>query len=114
MGLPTSIDLATNKLIATTLSGIAEFENARRKERQKQGIEAAKKLGKYTGRKTVITKKLIAEVKDLKEQKQLSVTKIARLTGVGRNTIYKILKEELGYIPANKLIKNWNEEEERK
>jgi DNA invertase Pin-like site-specific DNA recombinase len=92
LDLPTSIDLATNKLIATTLSGIAEFENARCKERQKQGIEPAQKLGKYTGRKTVLTKKLIAEVKDLKEQKQLSVTKIARLTGVGRNTIYKILK----------------------
>lgn len=41
LDLPTSVDLATNKLIATTLSGIAEFENNRRKERQKQGIRAA-------------------------------------------------------------------------
>jgi len=31
-----------------------------------QGIYAAKKAGKYRGRKTVITKKLIAEVKYLK------------------------------------------------
>lgn len=38
LDLPTSVDLATNKLIATNLSGIAEFENNRRKERQKQGI----------------------------------------------------------------------------
>ena len=110
LDLPNSTDLATNKLIAHTLSAIAEFENNRRKERQKQGILAAQKLGKYKGRKTVITKQLIAEVKDLKERKQLSVTKIARLTGKGRNTIYKILKEELGYIPSNKLIKNWKEE----
>jgi DNA invertase Pin-like site-specific DNA recombinase len=110
LDLPNSTDLATNKLIATTLSGIAEFENNRRKERQNQGIRAAQKLGKYKGRKTVITKKLIAEVKDLKERKQLSVTKIARLTGRGRTTIYKIFKEELGYIPSNKLLKNWNEE----
>jgi len=29
LDLPTSVDLATNKLIATTLSGIAEFENNR-------------------------------------------------------------------------------------
>ena len=114
MDLPTSIDLATNKLIATTLSGIAEFENARRKERQKQGIEAAKKLGKYTGRKSLITPKLISKVKDLKETRNFSVTEIARLIGVSRPTIYKLLKEELGYIPANKLIKNWNEEEEEK
>jgi len=46
LDLPTSIDLATNKLIATTLSGIAEFENTRRKDRQKQGIQAAKEQGK--------------------------------------------------------------------
>ena len=38
LDLPTSVDLATNKLIATTLSGIVEFENNRRKERQKQEI----------------------------------------------------------------------------
>ena len=38
LDLLTSIDLVTNKLIATTLSGIAEFENNRRKERQRQGI----------------------------------------------------------------------------
>ena len=30
--LTNSINLATNKLIATTLSGIAEFENIRRKD----------------------------------------------------------------------------------
>ena len=50
----TSIDLATNKLIATTLSRIAEFENNRRKERQKQGIRAAQQQGKHTERKTII------------------------------------------------------------
>jgi DNA invertase Pin-like site-specific DNA recombinase len=109
LDLPTSTDLATNKLIATILSAIVEFENNRRSERQKQGIRAAQTLGKYNGRKTMITKQLIAEVKDLKGREQLSVTKIARLTGKRRNTIYKILKAELGYIPSNKLIKNWKE-----
>jgi len=67
LDLPNSIDLATNKLIATTLSGIAEFENTRRKDRQKQGIRAVQNQGKYKGRKTVINKTLIAKVKDLKE-----------------------------------------------
>ena len=105
LDLPYSNDMAVNKLIATNLAAIATFENERRKERQRQGILAAKKEGKYKGRKTVITKKLIAEVKDLKENKGLSVTKIARLTGKGRTTIYKILKNELGYVPYNKLVK---------
>jgi DNA invertase Pin-like site-specific DNA recombinase len=104
LDLPTSVDLATNKLIATTLSGIAEFENNRRKERQKQGIRVAQKEGKYQGRKSLINQTLINKVKDLKENKKLSVTEIARLIGISRPTIYKVLKEELGYI-SNRLVK---------
>ena len=111
LDLPNSLDLATNRLIATTLSGIAEFENNRRKERQKQGIHAAKQAGKYKGRKTVINKALIAKVKDLKENRKLSVTEIAKLTGKSRTTVYKILKQELGYVPYNKLVKSVNQEE---
>ena len=106
LDLPYSSDMATNKLIATNLAAIATFENERRKERQKQGIQAAKKNGKYLGRKTVVTKKLIAEVQDLKENKKLSITQIAKVTGKGRNTIYKILKEKLNYIPYNRLVKH--------
>ena len=105
LDLPYSNDMAVNKLISTNLAAIATFENDRRKERQRQGIQAAKKNGKYLGRKTVITKKLIAQVQDLKENKKLSVTEIAKITGRGRNTIYKVLKQELGYI-SNRLVKN--------
>ena len=97
--------MAVNKLIATNLAAIATFENERRKERQRQGIQAAKKAGKYPGRKTVITKKLIAEVQDLKETKNLSITQIAKITGRGRTTIYKVLKEKLNYVPYNRLVK---------
>jgi predicted DNA-binding transcriptional regulator AlpA len=53
---------------------------------------------------------LIAEVQDLKENKKLSITQIAKITGRGRNTIYKILKEELNYIPYNRLVKNKSEQ----
>ena len=104
LDLPTSVDLATNKLMATTLSAMAEFENNRRKERQKQGIRAAQKKGKYQGRKTVINKTLIQKVKHLKESKNLSVTDISKLTGVSCPTIYKVLKEHLGYL-SNRLVK---------
>jgi DNA invertase Pin-like site-specific DNA recombinase len=64
-------------------------------------IVAAKKADKYVRRKTVITKKLIARVQDLKETKNLSITQIAKITGIIINTIYKILKEKLNYIPYN-------------
>lgn len=106
LDLPYASDMAVNKLIATNLTAIATFENERRKERQRQGIAAAKKAGKYLGRKTVITKKLIAQVQDLKENKNLSITEIAKISCKGRNTIYKVLKEKLNYIPYNRLVKN--------
>ena len=111
LDLPYSNDMAVNKLIATNLAAMATFENERRKDRQRQGIQAAKKNGKYFGRKTVIDKKLISQVQDLKETKNLSITEISKITGRARNTIYKILKEELNYIPYNRLVKNVNQEE---
>lgn len=104
LDLPYSEDLNINKLISITLSSIADFETNRRKERQIQGIDAAKKAGKYRGRKTVIDDKLISEVKHLKQQKMLSVTQIVKITGRSRNTIYKVLKDRLGYV-SNRLVK---------
>lgn len=104
LDMPYSTDLAVNKLIATNLAAVATFENERRKERQRQGIVAAKKDGRYKGRKTVITKKLIAEVKYLKQTKMLSISQIVKITGRSRNTIYKVLKEHLGYV-SNRLVK---------
>lgn len=106
LDLPYSTDMAVNQLISTNLAAIATFENERRKDRQRQGIQAAKKNGKYFGRKTVIDKKLISQVQDLKENKNLSITEISKITGRARNTIYKILKEELNYVPHNRLVKN--------
>jgi len=108
LDLPYSNDMAVNKLIATNLAAIATFETERRKERQREGSKAARKAGKYLGRKTVITPELISEVQDLKEKKNLSITQIAKVTGRGRNTIDKILKEELNYVPYNRLVKNMN------
>ena len=105
LDLPHSDDPAINRLIATTLSSIAEFENNRRKERQKKGIRAAQKEGKYQGRKTIIDKPLIQKVQYLKERKNLSVTDISKVTGVSTPTIYKVLKEHLGYV-SNRLVKN--------
>lgn len=101
LDLPYSNDMAVNNLIATNLAAIATFENERRKERQRQGIKAARKANKYRGRKTVITKKLIDQVKYLKEIKNLSITQITKITNRARTTIYKILKQELNYIPYN-------------
>ena len=113
LDLPYSEDPAVNQLIATHLASIATFENQRRKERQRIGIEAAKKNGKYAGRKTVIDEKLIAQVKDFKENKNLTITQVAKVTGRGQSTVYKVLKEHLNYIPYNRLVKLGEKNEQK-
>lgn len=52
----------------------------------------------------MINKTLIQKVKHLKESKNLSVTDISKLIGVSYPTIYKVLKEHLGYV-SNRLVK---------
>ena len=98
-------------IFSTALAAIAEFETARRHERQRQGIEAAKEKNKYTGRKSVITKDLIKTVEKYKNL-GVSVTEIARITGKSRSTIYKALKEHLGFV-SNRLVKTTEIREER-
>lgn len=94
----------SDKLVSTALASIAEFETARRLERQLQGIEVSKKKNKYKGRKTVINKKLIDEDEKYYNLK-VPVIEIARITARNPSTIYKVLKEELDDIP-NRLVKN--------
>ena len=50
LNLPYSDDFAVNELIATIMASLATFENRRRRELQREGIEAAKKAGKYKGK----------------------------------------------------------------
>jgi len=90
LDLPFAKDLKVNNLIAQNLATIAIYEINRRKERQKHHILAVKKAGKDKGRKTVISKSLVAKVKELNEEKSLPVTKIAQITNKSRTTIYKI------------------------
>jgi hypothetical protein len=57
--------MAVNKLIATNFAAITTFEHERRREIQI--ISASQREGKYLGRKTIIIKELIKELKDLKK-----------------------------------------------
>ena len=46
---------------------------------------------------------MIQKVKNLKEKRNLSVSEISRIVGISRPTIYKVLKEHLGYV-SNRLV----------
>lgn len=89
---PVSTDSASGKAFLDMLAVFAEFELNIRRERQMEGIAAAKKAGKYKGRKPV-SAEIKEQIKSLNEQ-HCSITSIAKNTGVSRNTVYKVLKGE--------------------
>ena len=75
------------ELMFTVLGAIAQFETQLRAERQKVGIEAAKKRGVYKGRKPIDQSK-IREVVKLVDS-GLPVSKACKEVGIGRTAYYK-------------------------
>lgn len=83
---------AMAELMMTVLAGIAKFERALIRERQREGIEIAKRAGKYKGRKRALSP---AQAKELREQAANGASKavLARTFGTSRQTIYQYLKQ---------------------
>jgi DNA invertase Pin-like site-specific DNA recombinase len=70
------------------LGVFAEFETNLRRERQIEGIAAAKLRGVYRGRKPSVD---TDEILRLRFEEKLGATEIARRLGVGRATVYRAL-----------------------
>ncbi len=70
------------------LGVFAEFETNLRRERQVEGIAAAKLRGVYHGRKPSVD---TAEIQRLRIEEKLGATEIARRLGIGRATVYRVL-----------------------
>ena len=79
---------AAGKAFLDMLGVFAEFETNLRRERQLEGIAAAKVRGVYRGRKPSIDP---AEVQRLRIEEKLGPTEIARRLGVGRASVYRAL-----------------------
>jgi DNA invertase Pin-like site-specific DNA recombinase len=79
---------AAGKAFLDMLGVFAEFETNLRKERQLEGIRAAKARGVYQGRKPSIDAR---EVRRLKEEEKLGASAIARRLGIGRASVYRVL-----------------------
>jgi DNA invertase Pin-like site-specific DNA recombinase len=77
-------------LLLSVMGAFAEFERSLIKERQREGIELAKKRGAYKGRKPSLTDEQIAIIKE-KNSLGIAKSKIAREFGVSRATIYNVL-----------------------
>lgn len=79
---------AAGKAFLDMLGVFAEFETNLRRERQLEGIAAAKGRGVYQGRKPSID---AAEIRRLRTEEHLGATAIARQLGIGRASVYRAL-----------------------
>lgn len=84
-------DSAMSQLLLSVMGAFAEFERSLLKERQREGIELAKRRGVYKGRQKSLSAEQIMAVQ---EALNVGVTKarIARSLGVSRETIYRYLR----------------------
>lgn len=85
---PIDTRTAAGKAFLDMLGVFAEFETNLRRERQIEGIAAAKARGVYRGRKPSVD---TAEIKRLRYEEKLGATEIARRLGIGRATVYRAL-----------------------
>ena len=87
---PVDTTSAAGKAFLSMLGVFAEFETSLRKERQLEGIAKAKAKGVYKGRAPISDAKK-QEVLALRKQ-GLSVPEIKERTGLGRTSIFNIIK----------------------
>ena len=90
---PVDTGSAAGKAFLDMLAVFAEFETNLRRERQLEGIRAAKARGVYKGRKPSIDP---AEVRRLREAEGLGPSAIARRLGIGRTSVYRVLGIGIG------------------
>lgn len=85
-------------LLISMMGFVAQNEREKIRERQRQGIELAKKAGKYTGRvikyspnsKRPQDRWTWEKVTEMLDSKKYSMSEIAREVGIGRNQVYRI------------------------
>ena len=91
---PVDTGTAAGKAFLDMLGVFAEFETNLRRERQLEGISAAKARGVYKGRKPSID---AGEVRRLLDDEKLGPAAIARRLGIGRASVYRLLgKQSVG------------------
>jgi DNA invertase Pin-like site-specific DNA recombinase len=85
---PVDTGTAAGKAFLDMLGVFAEFETNLRRERQLEGIRAAKAKGVYKGRKPSID---VGEVRRLRHEEKLGASAIAKRLGIGRASVYRVL-----------------------
>ncbi|MEZ6098438.1 MAG: recombinase family protein [Pirellulaceae bacterium] len=86
----TGEDSPMANMLLSVLGAVAQFERDLIRERQREGIEIAKKKGKFRGRKRALTEQ---QILDAQRRIAAGETKasVARALGVSRDTLYRSL-----------------------
>ena len=79
------------KMVVTILTAVAQAERYRILERTNEGRIEAKAKGIKFGRKRTIDREKIVSL----HASGIGATAIANQTGIGRSTVYKLLKETI-------------------
>ena len=86
-------DSAMSNLLLSLMGAFAEFEYAFIKERQREGIAAAKKNGKFKGTQKKLNAEKIEKLKIDLQTTRKSKSKIANEFGISRLTLYRYMKD---------------------
>ena len=79
-------------LLLSIMGAFAEFERALIKERQREGIEIAKKKGSYKGRKKALSPPQVLELQQRVAEGNKKST-VAQQMGISRETLYQYLRK---------------------
>jgi len=96
MSLKESIDTSTSggRLVFHIFGALAEFERELIRERTMAGLEAARARGRFGGRPRKMTPAQIKKAKKLMNKQELSANDVAKMMGVSRATLYRILGDK--------------------
>ena len=84
----TGEDTAMSKLLLSVMGAFAEFERSLLKERQREGIDIAKKAGVYKGRKPSLTPDRVTALRARVAGGEKKAA-LAREFGISRETLYQ-------------------------
>ena len=91
----TGEDSSISQLLLSMMGAFAEFERSLIRERQKEGIELAKKKGLYKGRKKCLNQEQVLNIQE-RITAGVPKAKIARDLGISRETLYQYVRQDLG------------------
>jgi len=93
-----SMDLDTRttsgKLMFTILAALAESERNLIVERTKKGLEGARSRGRFGGRPKKIEEKKLSRMKEIYDEKRMTIREICMLYNISKTTLYNYLNKE--------------------